>query len=39
MSSHNNMLVTEEEIVIERAVHQQDKFLKKENRFLKVRST
>ena len=39
MSSHNNKLVPEVEIVIERAVYQQDELLKKENQLLKVRST
>ena len=36
MSSHNNMLVPEEEIVIERTITQQEESLRKENQELKV---
>ena len=36
MSSHNNMLVTDEEIVEEQSVHQEEQSLRKENQELKV---
>ena len=35
-SSHNNMLVPEEEIVEEQSVHQEEQSLRKENQELKV---
>ena len=39
VSSHNNMLVPDDEIVVERAPFQQEELLKKENQVLKVGHT
>jgi len=36
VSSHNNMLVPEDEIVVERTAYKQEELLKKENQELKV---
>lgn len=36
VSSHNNMLVPEDEIVVERVAYQQEELLKKENQALRV---
>lgn len=36
VSSHNNMLVAEDEIVVERADYKQEELLKRENQALKV---
>ena len=36
VSSHNNMLVAEDEIVVERVAYKQEELLKKENQELKV---
>ena len=36
VSSHNNMLVPEDEIVVERTAYKQEELLKRENEALKV---
>ena len=36
VSSHNNMLVPEDEIVVERTAYKQEELLQKENQVLKV---